>query len=231
MPGVADSTRVFFSFPEVTNPRRHRDYNAWHQLDHLPENLALPGVIHGERWVRTPECRAVSVDADEALSAAHYVAMYWFREPATTSIEEWVALGESTERQGRRPELAWTERRLTGFFRPVHGEVRPAAGVSVAALPWRPVRGVVLEVHRVEQPVAADATALTEDGVIGSWTFVSESAGLRIALHYCEADPVAIAAGVAERGRRDPDGLTTLLRTPLLTITPWEWDWFDGPVQ
>ena len=223
--GVAESTRAFFSFPEVTDPRRHRDYNAWHQLDHLPENLALPGVLHGERWVRTPACREVSVDADDALSAAHYVAMYWFREPADASVEEWVALGAATEQQGRRPELAWTERRLTGFFRPVHGAVTPAAGVSVGALPWRPERGILLEVHRVEQPVAADATVLTHDGVIGSWTFLDGSGSLRITLHYCQADPIVIAAEVVDGA--DPAGLTTLLRTPLLTITPWEWDWFD----
>ena len=72
--GVAAAPLAFFSFPEVLDPARHRDYNAWHQLDHLPENRALRGVLHGERWVRTPACRAASAGLglpdDPTLGAA-----------------------------------------------------------------------------------------------------------------------------------------------------------------
>ena len=40
----------FFSFTEVTDPAEHRAYNEWHQLDHLPEQFPLPGVVYGQRW-------------------------------------------------------------------------------------------------------------------------------------------------------------------------------------
>ena len=46
------SERAFFSFIELTDPDRHREYNEWHQLDHRPENLLLPGVAWGDRWAR-----------------------------------------------------------------------------------------------------------------------------------------------------------------------------------
>lgn len=46
------SERAFFSFIELTDPERHRGYNEWHQLDHRPENLLLPGVAWGDRWAR-----------------------------------------------------------------------------------------------------------------------------------------------------------------------------------
>ncbi|MQW74324.1 hypothetical protein GHK92_00400 [Nocardioides sp. dk4132] len=251
-------TRVFFSFPEVTDPARHRDYNAWHQLDHRPENLALPGVLHGERWVRTPECRAASaVDADPVLSAAQYVAMYWFAEPAAASIEEWSELGQTTLEQGRRPELDWTVRRLNGFFRPLGGRVAPGVEISPEALPHRPHRGVVLEVLRADEPSGAAAEAgfgalhrehlpavLARPGVLGTWSFTSRDVTLRegvpgqervrreadrgrltVLLHWCEADPVEVAATLPAPVERP--GLRTVLRTPLRSIVAGEWSWFD----
>ena len=47
---------AFFSFSAISDPSMHRAYSQWRQLDHLPENRALDGVIFGERWVRTPRC-------------------------------------------------------------------------------------------------------------------------------------------------------------------------------
>ena len=44
----------FFSFTEITDPREHRAYNEWHQLDHMPEQLPIRGIAWGQRWVATP---------------------------------------------------------------------------------------------------------------------------------------------------------------------------------
>ena len=223
-------TRVFFSFPEVTEPDRHHDYNAWHQLDHRPENLALPGVLHGERWVRTPECRAASaVDADPVLSAAQYVAMYWFAEPAAASIEEWAELGQTTLEQGRRPELDWTVRRLHGFFRPFGGRVAPGVEISPEALPYRPHRGVVrggaarrgTERLRPRRPASAALhrehlpAVLARPGVLGTWSFTSRDVTLRERRRGPGAGPSrhrarpahggpALVRGRPGRGRRRP---------------------------
>jgi hypothetical protein len=40
---------AFLSFVRVRDPGRHRDYNRRHQLDHLPENRALPGPSEVEK--------------------------------------------------------------------------------------------------------------------------------------------------------------------------------------
>ena len=49
---MKDCPLVFFSFAALDDPGpdHHRRYNEWHQLDHRPENLALPGVAWGDRW-------------------------------------------------------------------------------------------------------------------------------------------------------------------------------------
>ena len=35
-----------------------RAYLAWHQLDHMPEQYQLPGIIHGQRWASDDACHA-----------------------------------------------------------------------------------------------------------------------------------------------------------------------------
>ncbi|MCX4388146.1 hypothetical protein OG777_14560 [Micromonospora peucetia] len=248
------ATRAFFSFPKVTDAARHRAYNAWHQLDHRPENLALPGVVHGDRWVRTPACERLGSYPDLALAGSQYMAMYWFAEPTADSIPAWKDLGDRAIHQGRRPELAWTERPMTRMFRPVQGYVAPRALVTLAALPFRPNRGVHVEVSRVETSLHPDVADLSQfehetqvpdllarDGVAGVWTFRSapsrsnpDGPVVRIRLTYLEADPVEFTRALAAGPLPAPPAAlastaTPLLTGPLATITPWEWDWFDEP--
>ena len=175
----------FFSFTSVTDPADHRAYNEWHQLDHRPENLALDGVRYGERWVRTPECTAASA-SDHRLAPTHYVNLYWFRPPIADAVTEWQRLAEQAFQWGRRQDMALCTRPLMGFFDVVKGYVRPEVLVSVEALPFRPTRGVIVQVLQLSEPhsiaveafyrwvdtVAMPAT-LRIDGVAGGYTFTS----------------------------------------------------------
>jgi hypothetical protein len=182
---------VFVSFAEIVDAGSHRAYNEWHQLDHRPENLALDGVRHGERWVRTPACAATSVVADERLSGTHYVNIYWFREPWHRSFAEWQELAERSYRWGRRPEIAYTARPLMGLFRTVRGLAAPRVLVSPDALAFRPARAVHLSLYRFEQSHSASThrylahvesrrlpELLSLDGVAGAWSFSSISTTL-----------------------------------------------------
>ena len=68
---IVDSGGVvagFFAFTEITEPSAHRAYNEWHQLDHLPEQLPIPGISHGQRWVSSPRCRDVSYSSASGCS-------------------------------------------------------------------------------------------------------------------------------------------------------------------
>jgi hypothetical protein len=238
--------KVFFSFLEVTDPSRHHEYNAYHQLDHRPENLALPSVRWGDRWVRTPECAAMSTGADARLRRMHYTTMYWFTDPVDRSVAEWAELGELAFQWGRRPDTDWADRQV-GFFRPLKGYVNPRVLVSPDALPFRPVRGMLLNVLRVHEPRSAATEqayawydrvhipqVLECDGVAGVWTFVDDDRGLRVHLAYCDEVPSVVLASLGARrelmaaGMPDLDGVVEeLLFTPMEPITPWKWDWFD----
>jgi hypothetical protein len=249
------ASRAFLSFTEVPDPERHGDYNAWHQLDHRPENLALPGVLNGERWVRSPDCAALH-RAAAPFDALHYLNMYWFAHPARESVQEWADLAERSLQWGRRPDLAWAHRLLMGFFLPVKGYVHPRILVSPDVLPFRPNRGVYVTVTRVEQPASASADAYFAwcdrvlvprvvdcDGVAGAWTFASDPAlgtpaiaplapGIRVHLYFLDDDPLmvagAIEAALAEETADATAERAELCRGPLRSITPWRWDWFEG---
>jgi len=258
MPRLDTSRRVFFSFPQVTDPGRHHDYNAWHVHDHQPENRALDGVLHGDRWVRTPQCRAASPATDSPVGLADYVAMYWFADPVEESVAEWYSLGQTTLELGRRPELAWTTRRLTGFFRPLECRVSDEVVISAGALPYRQHAGVLLEVLQVAAPGSAGADTAARawhtthlpavrrhDGVLGTWTFASRDVTL-------VGEGATGVAGGTTRLRspgellvalhfcdRDPVGLAPALDQPVpdgaavVLRTPLvsigaDWGWFDA---
>ena len=108
---------AFFSFTEVTDSKRHRDYNIWHQLDHRPENLALPGVSYGERWVSPPEYFGARLVSDSSIHPFHYMNMYHFLDPVEQTMRDFRDLGPDDPRhraQARDP-----------VFEPHHGRDVP----------------------------------------------------------------------------------------------------------
>jgi hypothetical protein len=251
--------RVFVAFTEIESGR-HRDYNTWHQLDHRPENLALPGVIWGERWVKSPDCAKASLGADESLTSCHYVTLYWFRAPVEASFAEWLDLGARSYQWGRRPELPYVKRPFGKTFVPVQGYVNPRVLVSADVLPLRPNRGVYISVS----DISGDTIEVEEmfqwynevrvpdllscRGVAGAWTLVSEDdfrghrpgqpspTSMRVTVLFLDEDPVDVMADIesrsAEWGRtgrgRDVSKLETVrFASPLRSIVPWQWDWFD----
>ena len=245
--------KSFFSFVELTDPSRHREYNEYHQLDHRPSNLALPGVVWGDRWVRTPENARASSGSDERLMATHYVAMYWFAEPLDHSVQEWQELGERAFQWGRKPDTEWARRKV-GSFVPLKGYVAERVRVSEDVLPFRPVRGMHVTVSEIADPHRGateevyrwyDRVGIPQlvacESVAGAWTFYSEwttfgakedrgsPAKHRITLVFLDGDTDSF---VSERASlpAGPDTSaveTVLLDSPLRPIEPWHWDWFE----
>jgi hypothetical protein len=246
--------KVFFSFTEV-DASRHEDYNAWHQLDHMPENLALPGVIHGQRWVRSPDCAEAGDSPAEFLAGLHYVTMYWFRDPVEESFQEWRELGERTYQLGRRQELPYTRRPMMGAFSPVKGYANPRVRVSPDVVPFRPNRGLDISVLRVAEPRSEAAHELYDwqdqvhipdllscTGAAGAWTFSSQNASLgqssfkdradfgagelRVLVVFLDEDPLDYLADKRRRVRPWPGAAD--VATPLLSNvlrTITPWQW------
>lgn len=182
----------FFAFTEITEPSAHRAYNEWHQLDHLPEQLPIPGISHGQRWVSTPRCRAVSEWNGEGslgspdLSAAQYLTLYLMHEPLDETLRLFFDLASRLH----------TEDRFFPHRRALESGPLPVAGafaatrvrVSAAAVPYRPNRGIYAIVNaplsegsgnsrRGDQRQSA-AALLENPGVAGVWLFGPATQGV-----------------------------------------------------
>ena len=248
----------FFSFTEVTDPRSHRAYNAWHQLDHMPEQYPLAGVVHGERWVCTPACRTARLVDGDLLAPVHYLTLYLMGEPVDETLAAFRALGERLRAQGRfhRRRRA----RLSGPFEVTAARAAPRVLVSDEAVAFRPNRGVYVVVREPAGPpgsapgpaVAAAgggdaplhplaAALLGGPGVAGVWTFASgeraERHGWRsgdsdVTLCFLDEEPLEVAPVLGSVvAASPPGGRTTVFAGPFETITPWCWDWFEPGVR
>ena len=246
---------AFFSFVEVTDPNEHVSYNEWHMLDHVPENLALPGVCHGQRWVSTPACRAEREAAIPELEEVHYIQQYLFTNPIEQTVDEFRDLGAQTSAMGARRFHQHRVSRLMGVHTWIKAYVAPEALVHQDAVPFRPNRGAYFHVCEVIDKSQFDSLAawydeffipsiVELDGVAGSWWFTSKGAQLsdpdakeRIVLvFYLDEEPLTVTKKIKAKMKEwDSEGkvvdayksaLKPIYIGPLETITPWKWDWF-----
>jgi len=241
----------FFSFTEVTDPAEHRSYNEWHQLDHMPEQYPIPGVVFGQRWVSTPDCRRARAVAADALAPIHYMTLYLMGEPLDATLQEFRHLGRRLHTEGRFHQHRRS--RLSGPFAVTGMVAARRVLVSAEAVPYRPNLGVYVVVReRAGAGAAVDggdtggapdedarlASALVAvAGVAGVWTFATSAefdhhgwhpGDKTVTVCYLDAEPLAVAARLDEEVRRESGfGRQTLFCGPLQTITPWRWDWFD----
>jgi hypothetical protein len=238
----------FFSFTEITDPREHRAYNEWHQLDHMPEQYPLDGVTFGQRWVRTPACRDAAVVRDAPFDAVHYLTLYLMTDPVTRTLREFFDLGGQLRALGRFHRHRRSH--FSGPLQVLESAAAPRVLISANAVPYRPNRGayVVVEeptdrtrlddytqwLHREHHPALLDVA-----GVAGVWTFATSSAfrdqpwdtgDRRITVMWLDDDPLAVQPALDEADaprRARTDVSRTVFAGPFETIVPWQWDWFE----
>ena len=209
------ASRTYISFTEVTDPTKHADYNRWHMLDHRPENINLPGMIYGERFVVSPDCAAKVTASDPAFYPFHYLLMYWMQEPMEETWKGFRTFADTSIIMGRRPDIPYSKRHLQGIFFPLKGYVNPRILVSPEALPYRPARGLYVQAFDVADPGSGTAQELLSwydlvhipamlnlKGVAGAWTFGSDPAysfptslnpnpaGRIVHVYYLDEDPL-----------------------------------------
>lgn len=247
---------AFFSFVEITDPNEHVSYNEWHMLDHVPENLALPGVCHGQRWVSTPACRAERHAVIPELENVHYIQQYLFTNPIEKTVEEFRDLGAQTSAMGARRFHQHRASRLMGVHSWVKAYAAPEALVHEDAVPYRPNLGAFVHVSEVTDRAQFDQLAawydeffipsvVELDGVAGAWWFTSRGAPLSaadsneriIVVFYLDAKPVEISRTIKTKMDQwdaqgnIPDSYKTAVEPiyigPLETITAWQWGWFN----
>ena len=247
----------FFSFTEITDPKEHHSYNEWHQLDHVPENIALPGIAHGQRWASPPAYAKARMASDPSIAPIHYMTLYLLQEPIERTLKDFLDLGAQLDAVGRfhRHRKGY----LGGPFLLVKAYASPRVLVSPEAIPYRPNRGIFVTVTDLVETSRHDEIAqwydqvhfpdmLSVAGMAGVYRFISPRAsesehfaqanppGRFINVYYLDDDPLEVMGALGGKmsqwraqGRMlDMEGaVKRIFMGPLKTITPWEWDWFD----
>jgi hypothetical protein len=87
-----------------SDPSAIEDWNHWYDLDHLPPNVALPGIMSGRRYVCTPPLHALrSPGADPwwAEGASSFLTVYTLCGDVNETFGAMVALREDLDAAGR----------------------------------------------------------------------------------------------------------------------------------
>ena len=209
----------FFSFTEVTDPSAHEAYNAWHQLDHLPEQFTIDGIEFGRRWVRSPRCTAVERPPGRLLEGFHYMTLYLLRDERV--LPEFFGLAERLHAADRF--FAARKALLSGPFEVTGRWAAPRVAISAGAVPFRPSQGVYVVVG----PAVDGAALIGHEGVAGAWQFAEkgDSGDSRhVTVAFVDGDLWATADTLADLDVAADESL--LWAGPLEGIDAFRWGWF-----
>jgi len=244
---VSDARFGYFSISRSGTTGDDRDYLEWHQLDHMPEQWRIPGVVWGSRWASTAPCEAVrAVQVGEWAAVAH-VVNYLMREPIEETLDDFFSLAQELRDAGRfsvgLPSV------FQGALRLLETHAAPRVLVAPDVVPFRPNRGVYVV---VEEPTDTDRwdayqqrvhrqtlpAILAVPGVAGAWVFGTSpsvrpreiySAGhYRITVCYLDDEPAAVGARLVEPLSQSWEGAPTrpLLAAPFESMMTCAWDRF-----
>jgi hypothetical protein len=203
----------FFSVTELDGDPEA--YVVWHQLDHMGEQLRIPGLSWGQRFFASPGCVAASAYRQGSMAKACHFQNYLFEryEPVMT---EFLALGRALDAVGRSRPPAPPH--IQSSLQLVQTYAAPRVLIAPEAVAYRPNTGVYLLVEdvtepdgvaewRVRQHTENVPSMLEIPGVVGQWVYAASGYGgssdrgaygipastIQISVIYLDADPIPVS--------------------------------------
>ena len=240
----------FFSLSHASTTGDDRPYLEWHQLDHMPEQYQLPGLVLGQRWASTPPCRDARAAEVDSWSDVDHVVCYLMGNPVDETIDDFFTLGRHLAELGRFSLSLPSQYR--GALRLLETHAAPRALITAEVVPFRPHRGIYLIVEEPTDPSAQDAhlqhrhvelvpELVSVPGVAGAWTYATTPAIRRpmftkgtytMTVCYLDDDPASVGhrlAPVLERAWESAP-VRPLLAAPFESMMVWDWNRF-GPAR
>ena len=236
----------FFSLSHRSTTGDDRPYLNWHQLDHMPEQYQLPGMVVGQRWASTPSCRAARAAAVDDWSLVDHVVCYMMGNPVDDTIDEFLTLGRHLAELGRFSQTLPPHYR--GALRLLEAQAAPRALIGAEVVPFRPHRGVYLIVEELTESVDQDAfiqrmhvevlpDLVSVPGVAGAWTFATTPSirrpaftkgHYRMTLCYLDEDPATVGERLAPVLEKAWSGAPArlVLAAPYESMMVWDWNRF-----
>ena len=227
-----------------------RPYLAWHQLDHMPEQFQIPGMVGAQRWAMSPARRSPAAPGGGRLARVRHAVLYLVGDPVGPSVVDFFEVGRRLAGLGRIRALL-----PSPFLAGLHlleALVGPDAPVSAEVVPFRSNRGIYLVVEEVVDPggLAAHRQRVHAEllpgvaatsGVVGVWAFATTGlvdhprfaeGHYSATVCYLDGEPSEVAPVLADRWApfwgRPGSPVRPLLAAPLESLVRTDWDRF-GP--
>jgi len=236
----------FFSLTRRSSSGDDRSYLRWHQLDHMPEQYRLPGMILGQRWASTPQCRSSRAAEVGDWSKVEHVVCYLIGDPVDRTLEEFFTLGRTLREMGRFSQRMPAQ--YAAALRLLECHVAPRALVHPEVVPFRPNCGVYVIVEEPTDTSLWDAylrrshaellpEVVAVDGIAGIWVFGTTPSlerpectpgDYRITLCYLDREPTEVGSRIAPILQKAWDGAPSrpVLAAPFESMMKWDWDRF-----
>jgi hypothetical protein len=229
-----------------------RPYLEWHQLDHMPEQYLLPGLLFGQRWATTPPCQAARAAEVGDWAKVANVVCYLMGNPVDETIDEFLTLGRTLAEMGRFSQSLPSQ--FLAGLRLLHAQAAPRALISDDVVPFRPNTGIYLIVEELDDTAGTQAQddhlqrihtevlpeLVSVPGVAGALAFGTSPAirrptftpgAFRITACYLDKDPATVGAALAPVLERiwKTAPVRPLLAAPFESMMIWDWDRFGPP--
>lgn len=211
-------------------------WNRWYDLEHVPPNVSMPGVMLGRRYVAPPELHAIRrVDAASGFAGGRgsFLTLYTLCGDPASAFDDMTVLRDKLyegDRMQFPPEKKAVREgdvmRLLGATATLTCEPIDVPFVGHTALLVVQRRGADAVAAWYRDEWASRAVAL--DGVHGVASFASVTReGLVTDLVYLEGDAVAATEALRAAVPHHPEA-DIVLDAPFLLIHPLLYPWADA---
>jgi hypothetical protein len=214
------------------------EWNRWYDLEHVPPNVSMPGIMLGRRYVAPPALHAARVvDPASGFAAGRgtFLTIYTLCGDPAAAFDDMTVLRDELYGNDRMlfpaEKKAVREGDVLGLTWAVADPSRTLVPIDVPFLGHT----ALLVVQRRGGDASVDAWYRDEwapkvvglDGVHGVASFASSTReGLALDLLFLEGDAVAVTSAVRTAAPHHA-ATTVVLDAPFLLIDPLRYPWAD----
>lgn len=210
-------------------------WNRWYDLEHVPPNVWLEGVMLGRRYVAPPdlhELRAVDPSSAFAGGRGTFITIYTLCQEPVATVTAMSTLRDQLYAEGRMRFPAHKKATRDGdAMTLVSARSDPDLDLPSHEVPFLGHTGLLVVQRRVSSDVAAwyedewSAAVVGVDGVHGIMTLRSSRQDDQFTdLVFLEGEPGDLTKAIRTAAPHHPDAMV-LAEAPFLLIDPLRYPW------
>jgi hypothetical protein len=214
------------------------EWNRWYDLEHVPPNVSMPGIMTGRRYVAPPELHGVRVvdpSSGFADGRGTFLTIYTLCGNPADAFADMTVLRDKLYDGDRMRFPAEKKAVREGDVLVLQWSVAdPGRTLVDVDVPFVGHTSLLVVQRRGSDDVATwyrdewAPAVVGLDGVHGVSSFTSSTRdGLALDLVYVEGDPVAQTAAIRAAAPHHADA-TVVLDAPFLFIDPLRYPWADA---